>query len=374
MPVYKDKKIKGKDKWYYVINDKGAGKSGRLKKRGFAKKELAEAEMVDVMDQLNKGTFIKPSIITLQEYFVEFLESKKDKITETTLEHYKYQAGVICEELGYYTLPEVTVEIIEQTYRDWLQEGYAPGTVLNLHSLLSGCLNRARIRKKIRENPALLVENLPKIEQKELVVWTKDQCITFLDAVRKSRFYIAFLLAMTTGLRQTEILGLRWQDINLENQTFHVQQIVSHDGKEILPRTKTKKSKRLIPFPPELLPVLNAQKARINIEKMKNKNIYTDLDLIICTKLGNQTKPRGLVQCFDNFKEKVSLPNVPFHRLRHAYTSMLGEIEIMPQEVAEFLGHKKVDMSMHYTHVYDDKLKLAAAKFGKYFFGEEVAK
>ncbi|MGU3469846.1 tyrosine-type recombinase/integrase [Paenibacillus sp. D51F] len=122
-----------------------------------------------------------------------------------------------------------------------------------------------------------------------------------------ARYYAVFMMAITTGMRQGEILGLQWRDVDLDARTISVKQILNHDGKELEPGTKTKnKGLRMIGIDPVTVSELEKLKRRTNRERMAAGGMYEDNGLVMCTSLGSPVSPRNINRSFSRLVEKIN--------------------------------------------------------------------
>ncbi|MED4229138.1 site-specific integrase [Neobacillus cucumis] len=124
-------------------------------------------------------------------------------------------------------------------------------------------------------------------------------------------------------MRQGELLGLRWRDIDFENKIIYIRQTLSHDGKELRNTTKTKSSLRSITIPDTLIKQLIKERKKCIENKLKYGNVYEDNDLVICAKHGRPVQPSNLIRGFKKDVKKVGLPVIRFHDLRHTHATML---------------------------------------------------
>ena len=118
----------------------------------------------------------------------------------------------------------------------------------------------------VSKNVVDLVDR-PKATKEELHVWDNEQSLSFLKHSKSDRLYFAFLLALTTGMRQGEILGLRWKDMDLENGIVYVKQTLSHGGQRFSSLPKTAASRRSITIPSEVVSDLIRHKSMISSER-----------------------------------------------------------------------------------------------------------
>ncbi|MFD4931521.1 tyrosine-type recombinase/integrase [Peribacillus butanolivorans] len=129
-------------------------------------------------------------------------------------------------------------------------------------------------------------------------VWDDEEVNRFLKVAKEDPVYIVFYLALTTGMRQGEILGLRWKDINLEKGLLNIKQTLSHDGKTFLSGAKAKSSLRTINLSLSSIKVLITRKLTVSKEKLSLGPIYQDFDLVACTQHGTPLNPVNIRRTF----------------------------------------------------------------------------
>ncbi len=298
MNVKKDEK---RGTWYFVV-EAGKDEKGKRKqifKRGFKTEAEAKREARKVANQVDENTYVKPTKRTLADFFPEWLQSKSLKLRPHTLEVYTGHVNKhIVPRLGRFELIKITTAQIEKFYIDLAKEAnLSPRTILDIHKIVKSAFDAAVKRKYVSSNPVKDAET-PKVDKKEMTVWDVQEVNKFLKVARGHRLYPAFLLALTTGMRQSEILGLRWKDIDFENGTLSIRQTLTHDGKELLPLTKTKTSTRTISLDSRVLEALQKHKRIITKEMLAIRPIYQNKDLVVCTAFGTQVLPRNVLRTF----------------------------------------------------------------------------
>ncbi len=191
---------------------------------------------------------------------------------------------------------------------------------------------------------------LPKGAKKEMLVWNELEIKRFLEFAKENRYYIAFELALLTGMRQGEILGLRWKDINLDKGYLVINQTLSHDGKTFLVCGKTKSSRRNIQHPNSTIDGLKRHKIIVN--KEKENDIYTNNDLVVCTQVGTPLNPANLRRSFNNLIKTAQVPQIRFHDLRHTHATLLLSKGVNIKVISERLGHSNIKVTLDtYSHV-----------------------
>jgi integrase len=185
-----------------------------------------------------------------------------------------------------------------------------------------------------------------------MMVWGIEEIKTFLGVAKQYRLYIAFHLAITTGMRQGEILGMRWKDVDLEHGIAYVRQTLSHDGKEFLVGGKTASSVRSIKLPEESIVLLRKHRAIIAREKLQLGQEYVDYDLVICTSKGTAISPANLRRTYNRLIKQADVPAIRFHDLRHTHATLLLSQGVHAKVISERLGHNNIKTTLDiYSHV-----------------------
>lgn len=341
--------------WYYVLElGKVNGKRRQKKKRGFKTKREAQNALTEVEHALLKdGTFSEPSKMLYKEYLNSWLEDKRILIKESTFKTYSWLINkYIIPNLGNIELSKIRPIDIQKLYNEIINSNLlSRENVQKIHSLINDSLKKAERWGLIKRNVASLVDR-PKAYKSELKVWDIGEVKSFLKVAESSRYYIAFLLALTTGMRQGEILALRWKDIDFNNNTLSIKQTLNHAGNKIIAGAKTKSGQRSIALPNETIHFLVKHKETIDNEKRVAGILYTNHDLVVCTNIGTPCLPRNLLRSFYSLIEKIDITKIRFHDLRHTHATLLLKEGIHPKVVAERLGHSNIRVTLDtYSHV-----------------------
>ncbi|EJQ91283.1 site-specific integrase [Bacillus toyonensis] len=369
------KKDQNTKTWYFILTHgkKEDGKPRQFKKRGFKTKQEAHKAMLELEQSLTLGTYIQPNKILYKEYLLErFLEDKMTKVKKQTLNTYRWIVEKhIIPAIGDVELTKLNPMIIQGLYNKLTKEkALSDENIQKVHTLINDSLKKAERWGLIARNPAALVDR-PKAVKKEITVWNVEEVRQFLKYAKKSgRYYIAFLLALTTGMRQGEILGLRWKDVDFENGCVRITQTLSSDGKDLLPYTKTKSGSRTIDLPEETVIALKKHWLFIRGEREKHRS-YKNLDLVVCTEFGTPTHKSNIRRVFKSIIKKADIPKIRFHDMRHTHATLLLLQGVNPKIVSERLGHADVRITLDtYSHLLPSMQKDTAIKFGEMLFGE----
>jgi integrase len=230
--------------WSFTL-DVGKDNEGNRKQKtkgGFKTKKEAEQACAELISQIHKGQYIEPSKIILRDYINDWIDSiAKQTLKITTFETYTLIIKAhILPVLGGIKLQQLTPVQIQKFYTQKVDEGLSAEYVRKIHYILSSSLKHAIRWNLLSNNPINLVEP-PKLTLKEKKTWTIDEVKQFLTHTKQESLHIAYLLAIYTGMRLGEILGLRWQDCDLDQKKIYVKQIIVKTSNGLIfqePKTK----------------------------------------------------------------------------------------------------------------------------------------
>lgn len=350
--------------WYFVAElgiDPLTGKRKRKKQRGFKTKKDAEKALALIEAEVFKGTYFEPSSIYFKDHLYEWFKVKKNSINIQTAQVYEnYMNNRIIPVLGHVQLSQLTPMLLQNYVNDLKEEELASSTIKKIYNIIKGSLDYAVNMELLPSNPAKKIQ-LPKDKKKEMTVWDIDEIKAFLKVASRDRLYPAFHLAITTGMRRGEILGLRWKDVDLDKGILYVRQTLSKDGKKFLSGAKTDSSVRSIKLSNETIAVLRKHKARVAREKLQLGPDYVDYDLVICTSKGTPVNPENLKRTFERLIKEAEVPKIRFHDLRHTHATMLLAQGVHAKVISERLGHSNIKTTLDiYSHVLPNMQEEAA--------------
>jgi integrase len=350
MPVYKDNSKKKNKYWYefYTGKDLLTNKRTRVRKKGFFTEKEALKAMTKAMNDFFEGNYIEPSKTKFIDYLIytwipaKRLGKETKKMYLSNINNHIKPSICGQQELGKLNSIHIQQSIIQ--FRD---KGLEESTNKKIYDILKTSLHDAVVKLRIDK---------PKAEKKEIVVWDEDQAKKFIrESTNKSRYSFCFILALTTGMRQGELLGLRWKDVDFKNYVIRITQTLSHDGKTLKTGAKTRSSVRPIAIDKYTKGILIKLQNQIQLEKriaLKNGLKYVDHDLVICTYKGTPCSPRNLTRVFYKMLKEIDVSKITFHNLRHTHATLLLLSGIQPKIVSERLGHSSVKITLDtYSHL-----------------------
>ncbi|HEY8477997.1 MAG TPA: site-specific integrase [Chloroflexota bacterium] len=196
--------------------------------------------------------------------------------------------------------------------------------------------------------------NPPKVTKPELRVLTPEEARRFLAAVAGHRLEALFTLALTTGMRQGELLGLKWQDVDLEMGVVRVRRALQRLRRvgfvEVEPKSATsRRAARLVPL---AVTALRRHRARQLEERLQAGTAWEDRDLVFCTEHGRPLTHTTVLRAFWRLLDEAQLPRIRFHDLRHSTATLLLAQGTHPKIVQELLGHSSISLTLDtYSHV-----------------------
>jgi integrase len=323
---------------------------GRRPKRSAPTQREALALLRQLQAERSKGLVlsdVRPTVERFAEIWLAQHVERTRKASTTSgygyiLRHY------IIPRIGRLRIDQVTHARVQQLINELADAGYAPSTVHNAYLRLSALLDAAVKYPYIDRNPAEGVD-LPSIGEvpDRTLSWQEVQRV--LELAEHFRNGLIYHLLLGLGLRRGESLGLRWQDINWEEQTFTVrQQVQEYGGKLVISAPKTKGSERTLPLTDEQITRLRAHWERQQRERQLNGATWQEHDLVFATEVGTPTRPGNLNRQFDLLRTRAGL-SLRLHDLRHTFATLLADLEVEERVISAMLGHTPGTVTRRYA-------------------------
>ena len=298
------------------------------------------------------------------DYLVQWLEIAKSTVKLTTYSSYKglSESQIIpyFRSLGV-TLGDLKAVHIQSFYQKQL-ERVKPNTVIHYHAIIHRALKYAVKTDLIDVNPADKVDR-PKKNEFTGNFCSREEMNALFDAVRGNKIEVPVMLAAFYGLRRSEVVGLKWDAVDFEQNTLEIRHTVATvrlDGKKVIVEsdtTKTKASKRTLP----LVPVFRERLLALQEEQKENRKLCgrsynKKYDGYICVDpMGNLLLPNALSDSFQLVLRDYNLRRIRFHDLRHTFATRALERGMDYKTLSAILGHYSVAFTMDtYVHSVDE--------------------
>lgn len=337
-------------------------KKRRQRRLSAPTRKALEALQAKTLHELQTGAYVEPSTVTLAAYLARWLEAAEPTIRPSTYDLYRrIIARHLTPGIGALPLGALTPLHIQQHYAEKLTT-LKPATVRQQHAILHRALDQAIKWRLLVRNPTEAVDP-PRVRASELTTWTAPQARAFLDGTADDALAALWRLALTTGMRQGELLALRWQDVDLDRGNLAVRRTLTRDraGRWAVGDPKSAAGRRSLALPPACVAALKRHKAQQTERRLQWGAAWQDGGLIFDRGGGGMLTPSTLKYSYRRLLTRLDLPVIRFHDLRHtAATLMLAE-GIHPKIVAERLGHSAISMTLdRYSHVSMDMQREAA--------------
>jgi len=354
----------------YLGRDPTTGKKRQKWHTVDGNKKKAEEELTRLLFELNTGTYIEPSKLTVKDYLERWLKDyAKGAVGKKTFERYE---GIVRDhlvpELGSLVLTRLQPLQIQSCYTKWRDGGRRDGregglsaqTILHHHRVLSEALHQAVRWQLVARNVAEAVEP-PTPAFQEIKVVEEDEFVHLLHAAEGTRLYIPILLAGTTAMRRGEILAVRWRDINFATRLLSVNRSLQETRAGLFFKEPKQGRFRTVDLLPFCVEALAAHREAQGDAKRALAEGYEDNDLICCQDDGRVWAPSAFTSAYRDLLRRRKIPNVRFHNFRHSHATQLLRDGENPKMVSERLGHSRVAFTLErYGHVLPGMQKDAA--------------
>lgn len=372
--------IKRGDKTWLVRIFTGRDDNGKrhyLNKTIRGNKKDAEAYLSKTTTDISTGAFVEPSPMVLGEYLEKWLATiAKHRVRERTYDSYKWLLEkYVRPVLGAKRLRDIHAIEVQSIYNKLTEEKkLSAKTVRHVHQVLSSALNQAVKWKLILQNPCSLCE-LPRRQKKEMKCFTAKETKVFLEEAKNDRWYTVFLIAVETGMRPEEYLGLQWADIDFERGCVTVRRALVwlKGGGWKFDEPKTAQSRRSIPLTQTALNALKLHKREQSEHLLKLGANYQKHDLVFASELGTPFHWRNLRnRHFKKILERAKLPKtIRLYDLRHTCATLLLMAGENPKIISERLGHASIPLTLDtYSHVLPNMQQAATEKLEKMLFSK----
>ena len=341
---------RGDGRWVsYLRMPDGRKKFFTGRTREIVKNRLAEAQR-----QAQAGRLVMGPDQTLALYLERWLEEGvRNSVRPKTYENYELCVRRLLPELGRVRLRALTPERIQHGLGNLIRRGLAARTVRQVHMVLRCSLKQAVLWRLIPVNPSDAVK-APRAERKEMRTLSEEQVRSLLAATAGTRHHSLWIFLVTTGVRLGEALALKWADIDMVDGNATIRRALQrHRGVGmVFVEPKSSHGRRTVPFPPETLAALRAQRISLNRERSQAGKLWHENDLVFPSPNGRPRDLTYLSYTFHRGLERAGLPRLLIHDLRHTAATHLLTKHVHPKVVQELLGHSTIAITLDtYSHV-----------------------
>jgi integrase len=339
----------GKKSWRIQVYT-GSGPDGKSRRyfetiRG--KKADAQRRLNELLVSLDKGVYVPPGKMTVSQHLEAWLEGYvKTNCSERTFDGYR---SIINNHLqpafGFLSLKQLTSQVIQSYYGEACAK-LSKRTVHHQHRVLSESLKYALRQGYLGRNPCDLVDP-PSPHKKAMRTLTPEEVKILLNAADSSYYYPIIYMAVSTGLRQAELLGLRWRDIDIDMLSISVSQVLyKRGGIAKFKEPKSSHSRRHVAMTPKLATFLRVYKSRREVLYLEKGKILSLDDLVFTSAELRPLNPSVVTHNFHLIQARAGLKGVRFHDLRHTFASLMLLRGAKPKVISEALGHSSVAFTM----------------------------
>ena len=340
----------------------GGGRRRRRTVYGKTEREVL-TKRDEIRAQIARGINLAAPPRTVGDWLTEWLQTIKsgDGTSPATVARYDQIIRVqLIPALGRITLSALTPRDVQLMVND-LRRTAAPASVIKVHGVLRNALADAERMDLIHRNVAKAVRpaTFSRVERRAL---TPQEAARLLDQLKGDRLEAVFVLALATGLRRGELLGLHWKDVDLDGQVLRVRHALQrvNGGLTFVP-PKTHRSARPVPLPQVAVDALTAQRARQAEDRLNVGQYWEDDDLVFATQIGTPLEPRNVTHRFAVARAAAGLDWLRLHDLRHAFATFVLDQGEELRTVMDLLGHSTIRLTADtYGHVLPTRARSAA--------------
>ena len=384
---------KGKNRYKMVVSS-GFNAQGKRERQSKTVTVTSKKELEDMYakfkTEVRTGLFKNNANLTLRE-FVEtqwLVDNEVKNLAPKTLSRYQDMLNQrILPEIGHIKIAEINRNHINKLYDSMMQngsrlDGKAGGlsgkTVLHHHRLLSKIFNTAVLWDLIVTSPMKMIK-APKVVHKVAAFYDDEQVLDLIAHLNKLdesefKYRVITMLALFTGMRRGELMGMEWQDIDFENKTISISRTSQYlSGKGVFTKEpKTELSKRVIAIPDSLIVLLKDYKLHQEKQIERISNLWKPTDRLFTTWNGEPMNPDTISDWFGKFIRRNNLPHINFHGLRHTNVSLLIADKVDIRTIASRVGHSNPTTTLNlYSHMLRKSDQLAADSLEKRILGDK---
>jgi integrase len=306
--------------------------------------------------------------MTVSDWLRVWKEGYLGNIKPLTLQLYNsYITNHINPYLGFISLQKLNPHNVQLFYNHLLRSDKSAKTIKNIHGVLHNALEQAVKLGYIKNNPSQAC-TLPRWEKKEMQILPEDRLSEFLQEIKGHKYEYVYFLALFTGMRQSELLGLTWNEVDFERGSIRVnKQLRKLKGEYFLDTPKHDKT-RIIRPANVVMERLQLRKIQQTEDQIKVGTLWSNpWNLVFTNELGNFIAHRTLFNCYKAFVKRMNISHLRFHDLRHTYAVMSIQSGDDIKTIQMNLGHHSAAFTMDvYAHCTDQMKEESAKRMDQY--------
>ena len=338
----------------YVVHTSNGPKRRHI--YGKTRQEVAEKLSKAVSDRVG-GLVFDGDRETLGAFLERWLdEAVRDTVKQSTFENYAYVVRRhITPDLGLVRLRDLKSRDVRRLYWEKLDVGLSPRTVQIIHTVLRRALQQA-VRDDVLPRNVCDAVTAPRRTKKEMRPLAPGQAKRLLTVVHGDRLEALYVLAVTAGLREGELLGLRWDDLDLGRRLLQVRRQLTRTRAGLSFSAPKRGKARVVRLTSTAVAALEGHRAEQNEERTRAGSLWQETNLVFTSTVGTPVDVGNLTyRSFRPLLKRADLPRIRFHDLRHTCATLLLSRGTHPKIVQEMLGHANISMTMDtYSHVLPD--------------------
>ncbi len=340
----------------------------------YGNKKDAEKFLTEKLRELDTGILIDTKKMKFGEYLDYWKDKTFNNLEVTTKEGYiqkiekhikPYLSNILLENLKPLHLQNFYEEKLKSGKLDG-RGGLSSRTVLAIHRIIHSALQQAVKWQLVARNVAEAVEP-PKAKKYKAKFLNDKQTEELIKKAKNTDIYIPIVIAVYTGARRGEVLGLNWNNVDLEKGIIKIiDNLCATNNGLIIKQPKTNSGIRTIAISETLIKILKKHKINQMRNKIRLGINYQDNNMVCCYEDGHLFNPKRFSAKFHELLENNNLPVIRFHDLRHSHASLLVKMGVQPKEISSRLGHSNIGITMDlYSHLYEETDREVAKIFDK---------
>jgi integrase len=328
-------------------------------------------KLTHALSEVQQGAgLIADERLTVADFLVAWLDnSARPNVRPRTYQLYEMIVRRhLVPAIGQHRLTRLEPGHVQVMLNGLLDAGYAASTIRTVRMVLSRALKQALRWSLVGRNVATLVD-APRGESERPEPFTLAEVRELLAGVKGHRLEALVTVAVLTGMRKGEVLGLQWEDVDIDAATVRVSGSLQRlNGKLVRGEPKTAQSRRVMAVPPQVVTALKVRRRQQLEERLKLGHYWQDTGYAFTTALGTPLEPRNVNRDFSKLLQDLGLRHQRFHDLRHCFATLQLANHTPAHVVREQLGHSQISTTLDiYSHAVAELHRESAARFGELF-------